>query len=114
MSEEQEKYNILGLPDPVVLYRRVFVDITGSVKAALVLSEAVYWQEFENQDDGWWCKTFEEWHANTGLTRHEFDKARNDCQKYLKSELRGLPARNYWKVDGEALKAAILEHRRKA
>lgn len=94
--------------DRPIAYHRVFVTLTGSVKAAIMLSQAMYWQKRAKQKDGWWYKTADEWQEETGLTRHEQDKARKDCEKYLKCDLRGVPARNYWKVDEEAILADLF------
>lgn len=60
-----------------ITFHRVFVDITGSINAALMLSNAIYWtNRLPPERDGWFYKTREEWQAETGLTRHEQDKAR--------------------------------------
>lgn len=96
------------LLDRPIAYHRVFVTLTGSVKAAILLSQAVYWQKRAKQKDGWWYKTAEEWEDETGLTRHEQDTARKQCEKYLKSDLRGVPARLFWKVDDDALSADLI------
>lgn len=106
--------SILDILDRPIAYHRVFVTLTGSVKGAVLLSQAVYWQKRAKQADGWWYKTAEEWQEETGLTRHEQDKARKDCEKYLKSDLRGVPATNYWKVDEDALSADLLAGKQQA
>lgn len=101
--------NTLDLLDRPIAYHRVFVTLTGSVKAAVLLSQAVYWQKRAKQADGWWYKTAEEWTDETGLTKHEQDTARRDCEKYLKTDLRGIPATLYWKVDEEALSKDLFD-----
>lgn len=100
--------NIIDLLDRPIAYHRVFATLTGSVKAAVFLSQAVYWQKRAKQADGWWYKTAEEWEEETGLSRHEQDTARKACEKYLKSDLRSVPATLFWKVDEEALSADLL------
>ena len=101
--------NILDLLDRPIAYHRVFVTLTKSVKAAVLLSQAVYWQKRANQADGWWYKTAEEWQEETGLTKHEQDTARRDCEPYLTSDLRGVPATLYWKIDEEKLTNALIQ-----
>ena len=60
-----------------ITFHRVFVDITGSINAALMLSNAIYWtNRLPKEREGWFYKTREEWQSETGLTRHEQDKAR--------------------------------------
>ena len=99
---------ITELLDRPIAFHRVFVTLTGSVKAAIMLSQAVYWQPRAKQADGWWYKTADEWEEETGLTRHEQDQARKDCAKYLKSDLRGVPATLYWHIDEDALQADLF------
>jgi hypothetical protein len=100
---------VLELLDRPIAYHRVFVTLTGSVKAAVMLSQAVYWQKRARQADGWWYKSAEEWEDETGLTRREQETARKDCEKFLKSALRGIPATLFWRVDQDALDSAIRE-----
>lgn len=101
--------NILDLLDRPIAYHRVFVTLTKSVKAAVLLSQAIYWQKRASQTDGWWYKTAEEWQEETGLTKHEQDTARRDCEPYLTSDLRGVPATLYWKIDEEKLTKALIQ-----
>jgi len=68
--------NLLKTLQPIT-FHRVFVDVTGSINAALMLSQALYWTNHIKPDrNGWFYKTKEEWQAETGLSRHEQDKAR--------------------------------------
>ena len=51
-----------------ITFHRVFVDITGSINAALMLSNAIYWtNRLPPERDGWFYKTKEEWEQETGL-----------------------------------------------
>ncbi|MCB1776535.1 MAG: hypothetical protein KDI50_03775 [Candidatus Competibacteraceae bacterium] len=68
--------NLIKTLQPIT-FHRIFVDITGSINAALMLSQAIYWtNRLKPERDGWFYKTREDWQAETGLTRHEQDKAR--------------------------------------
>src|ERR1022692_3111078 len=100
--------NLTELLDRPIAYHRCFVTLTGSVKGAIMLSQAFYWQARAKQDDGWWYKTAEEWTEETGLTQHEQRSARRDCAKWLLSDLRGVPATLYWKLDEDALMSDLL------
>ncbi len=65
-----------------ITFHRVFVDITGSINAALMLSNAIYWtNRLPPERDGWFYKTKEEWEQETGLTREQQDKARRQLQE---------------------------------
>ena len=55
--------------DRPIAFHRCFVTLTGSVTAALMLSQAMYWQKRTKDPEGWWCKTVEEWTEETGMTR---------------------------------------------
>lgn len=99
---------ITQLLDRPIAYHRVFVTLTRNVKAAIMLSQACYWQERAKQADGWWYKTAEEWEEETGLSEHEQRTARKDCEKYLLSQRKGIPAQLFWKVDEDALKADLI------
>lgn len=101
--------NVTELLDRPIAYHRVFVTLTGSVKAAILLSQAMYWQKRAKRNDGWWYKTAEEWEEETGLSRRELETARRDCEKYLKTDLRDSPARLYWKVDEEVLSKDLIQ-----
>jgi len=60
-----------------VTFHRAFVDLGGSINAALMLSNAIYWtNRLPPERDGWFFKTKEEWEKETGLTREQQDKAR--------------------------------------
>lgn len=60
-----------------VTFHRAFVDIGGSINAALLLSNAIYWtNRLPPERDGWFYKTRVDWEKETGLTRREQDKAR--------------------------------------
>jgi hypothetical protein len=104
----KEIRELLDSIDRPIAFRRALVDLTGSVQSALMLSQAIYWQERATQKDGWWYKTIEEWQEETGLNRRAQETARKKNRKYLLSNLRGIPARLYWKVNREALYNALV------
>ncbi len=69
--------SLLKLLDRPITFHRVFVDLTGSINAALMLSNAVYWtNKLPPEREGWFHKSLEEWTAETGMTRREQDTAR--------------------------------------
>ncbi len=104
----QEIKTILDGIDRPIAFRRALVDLTGSVQAALLLSQAIYWQERATQKDGWWYKTSEDWEIETGLSRHEQVTARKKCSKYLSLHLRDIPTRLYWRVNRAALYDGLI------
>jgi hypothetical protein len=102
---------ITQLLDRPIAYHKVFVTLTGSVKAAIMLSQAMYWQPRAKQSDGWWYKSAEEWEEETGLTRREQEQARKDCSLFLLCKLKGTPATLFWKVDEDALQEALFSQK---
>lgn len=56
--------NILTIP-------RVFIDYTGDIKSALLLSQLLYWSGKTKTDDGWVYKTYQEWNFEISLSKNE-------------------------------------------
>lgn len=98
-----------GILDRQVAFHRRFVDITGSINAALMLSQGVYWQS-RNEDGEWWFQTREKWTEETGMTRDEQETARKKLREcdFWHEELRGVPAKLYYKVDLDKLFAGVV------
>lgn len=94
-----------------IAYHRSFVGVTGSVNAAVMLSQAVYWSERTTDPEGWFWKTQEEWQEETGLTRYEQEGARGALKKtgFWAEERRGIPARMFYKVAEDDLDDAVEE-----
>lgn len=94
--------------DGFIVFYRCFVDLTGSVNAALMLSRAVYWQRC-NKDSSWWYQTQEKWQRETGLTRREQETARKALRKFSfwREEFQGLPRKLYYRVDLEDLMSVL-------
>lgn len=72
---------LLELLDRPIAFHRCFVTLTGSITAALMLSQALYWQQRTKHDGGWWFKKQEEWTDETGLSRREQENARQSLRK---------------------------------
>lgn len=85
---------ILDCFDRPIAFHRCFVTLTGSVTAALMLSQAVYWQKRSKHEDGWWFKTRDDWNKETGMGRYEQESARKRLRQLglLREDLRGWPA----------------------
>lgn len=99
----------LLLPDRPIAFNRDFVRLGIGIKGALMLSQAIYWSKRTKDPDGWFYKNQAEWEEETGLTPKE-QKNVNDTLKtagFLIIEKRGLPAKNYYRVDSEAIINAL-------
>ncbi|RLW64710.1 MAG: hypothetical protein B6D73_10785 [gamma proteobacterium symbiont of Stewartia floridana] len=73
MTEREE---LLGEEYRPIAYYKVFADLAGCVKAALLLSQALYWSPRSALEGGWFWKSMKEWEEETGLTRYELQGAR--------------------------------------
>jgi hypothetical protein len=67
---------VLKLLDRPIVFQRIFVEWAGSVNAALMLSQLVYWSRRTHDPDGWIYKTAKQWEEETGLTKEEQMSAR--------------------------------------
>lgn len=95
--------------DRPIAFHRCFVELTGSVTGALLLSQAIYWQNRCKSHDGWWWKTAEEWQEETGMSRRELETARSGCRKFIEYEVRGIPAKGFYRVRVEAVQTSMAE-----
>jgi hypothetical protein len=95
----------IELFDRPIAYHRCFVTITGSVTTAVLLSQAVYWNNRATLPDGWFWKTQDEWFDETGLSRWEQEGARKVLKKMgiLNEKLEGIPAKLYYQINVKKL-----------
>lgn len=106
-----------------IAFHRRLVDLTDSVKAALLLSQSIYWhrrgRDIEEQD-GWFHKTAEQWTLETGLTLKEQQAAREQLRalSLLQDRRMGMPARLHFRLNedelGRRLQAHLLQRRANA
>lgn len=77
-----EEYIRALLGRPLVVHR-VLIEITGSLTAAMFLSQAMYWTDKVKDKYGSdeFFKTIEQWEKDTGLTRREQEGAREKLGK---------------------------------
>ena len=98
---------ILDLP---VSFHRCLVPITGSVTAALLLSQAICAaQEIDPQLNGWFNKSQDEWGEETGLSRWEQETARRILREagFLQERRLGMPAKLWYRVCPERIWRAL-------
>jgi hypothetical protein len=95
--------------DRPIAFQRCLIPICGSVTAALMLSQAIYWCQRTHRGDGWFYKTHEEWFDETGLTRHQQVTARKLLRKtgFWLENRRGIPAKLYFNVKFDLLAKAL-------
>jgi hypothetical protein len=97
----------------IAFHRRLF-DLTGSVKAALLLSQSIYWTRHGrdvSQCGGWFHKTTQQWTWETGLSLREQTGARDALKglSLVQENRLGVPARVYFRVDMETLRCRLSD-----
>lgn len=95
-----------------ILFHRVLFDITGSVKASLMASQALYWTErLDDSRKGWFYKTIEEWTEEVCLSKDEQQSARKILREtgFWQERLIGVPATCWFRVDFDVLERLVLE-----
>lgn len=96
---------LLELLDRPIAFHRPFATITGSINAALFLSQALYWTNRSDAKGGWFYKTQSEWFDETFLSRRDQETARHKLVEMgiLNEERRGVPARMFYCINKETL-----------
>jgi len=84
--------NILTIP-------RIFIHYTGSVEAALLLSQIIYWSD-RNPRGPWFYKSYKEWEQEIGLSIKKLRRAANilKVKKLIKTKVKkanGSPTLHY-------------------
>lgn len=95
-----------------IAFHRRLVELTQSVKAAVLLSQVIYWTRHGRDIDatgGWFYKTMQQWEIETGLTVKEQRTARHTLSDLglLQQQRRGIPAALHFRLDTARL-AALL------
>ena len=115
VQQERALATIWPLLGRHIAFHRRLVDLTTNVKAALLLSQSIYWTRHGRdiaQTGGWFLKTTEQWKMETGLSLCEQSTAREVlCQLAILDEQRvGFPARLHFRLCLDQLDA-LLSHR---
>lgn len=91
-----------------IAFHRRLVDVTESVKAALMLSQSIYWTRHGReiaQNGGWFHKSSEQWTWETGLSAKEQGSARQALRllALIEEQRIGVPARLHFRLNLEHL-----------
>lgn len=95
-----------------IVFNRIYIDVTGSVTAALWLAYAVYHLSERGCDNaGWFSKSQQEWELDTGLSRREQETARARLRALSLLEERRLPNQPLaYRIMLPALRSAMEDH----
>jgi len=97
-----------------IAFHRRLVNLTSSVKAALLLSQSIYWTRHGRdiaETNGWFHKTTEQWAMETGLSAKEQASAREVLRSLalLEDQRMGIPARLNFRLSVDELGARLAE-----
>jgi hypothetical protein len=104
---------LLEIFDSPVSFHRCLVPITGSVTAALMLSQAIWAsQAVAPEANGWFIKSQDSWTEETGLSRWEQQTARRMLRDagFIEERRVGIPAKLYYRVRSEQVLRALHAH----
>ena len=103
---------VLEVFDLPITFHRCLVGVTGSVTAALMLSQAMAWSEqLAPEVEGWFMRSQGDWTEETGLSRWEQETARRVLRNcgLLEERKMGIPARLWFRVNRPRLAAALRD-----
>ncbi len=104
---------LLHLFEPPITLHRCLVPLTGSVTAALMLSQAIRaTEDLDSEARGWFTRSQEQWSEETGLTRWEQETARRILRSagLMEEQRSGMPARLWFRVCEARLWDALSCH----
>ena len=102
---------VLDLLDEPIRFHRRFIDLTGTVTSALLLSYACYTsQDNHDEHEGWFLKSREEWTVETGLSPTEQRSAIKRLQELEVLEVirHGMPAKTWYRVSFDKLHQRMI------
>lgn len=109
MDFKQQVYDIISQfsgQNNVITINTVYVDFTGSVESALLLSQIIYWTDRTTREDGFFYKTDDEWHKEIKISKYSIRKARKKLESmgFLETKIKkanGSPTVHY-RLDKES------------
>lgn len=108
---------LTDLLDRPISYNPALARLVGSATAAILLSQAIYWQKRVPDKrpkgcpgKGWWYHSSEEWKEETALSRNEQQTARKILKRtsFWKERKQGIPCRIWYKVDFVKLENELI------
>ena len=114
LAQSQVLLGLLG--QRYVQFYPVLAELTGSVKCALLLGQALYWTRTylarHPERESWFWHTARDWLESTGLSRREQESARRVLvgRNLVLQQRVGMPARLHFKVNLDALGRGLAVH----
>ena len=117
MSEDRPDYDgipstppspvLRALNEPFIKYYPRFAHAFGGADEAILLQHFIDWTRFSKDD--WVFRTWREIEDATGITRkRQYEAAKRLCEhNVLEIDLRGIPARNYYRVNAGRVEGVL-------
>jgi hypothetical protein len=99
----------------VIAVQRSYIDFAGDLPSGVLLSQMIYWSSRRTSKDGWFYKTYAEWHEEIYLPEKTVRRYADSFEKrgFLDSKVcrnaQNLNVRHY-RIDWDALAAQMQEH----
>jgi hypothetical protein len=97
----------------IIAVNRFYVDLTGGLETALLLSQIIYWSDRATMDDGWFAKTYEEWEKEICLSKYQVSKSAKALEKFgvetKVKKFKGSPTVHY-RLDLPTLSQSIVKY----
>ena len=117
MTKQQDVFNtvkaLVGQAN-ILTIPRVFIDYTGDMNSALLLSQLLYWYDRTANQEHVVYKTYGEWEAELGLTKYQTTRAANILKdkgilETFVKKADGSPTVHY-KLNVEAFTGQFVQH----
>lgn len=82
----------------VIGFNLVYARLAGDVKAGLFLGQCVFWSDKSIMDGGWFWKKYEDWQAETCLSKREIRRAAKLASRWVETRVKkafGYPTVHY-------------------
>jgi hypothetical protein len=115
MKNQQRMFQLIKQTDgrnSIVAVPRLFIGLTGDHKAAILLSQLLYWSDKGKRKDGFIFKSDKEWGKELGFSRNELIRIRKILEPFLEIKVKkayGSPTHHY-RLKMNVLEASINEY----
>jgi hypothetical protein len=102
IKEISGQANVLTIP-------RIYITLTKSHRAALFLSQCVYWSDKSKDAEGWFYKTYSQWKEEIGIPRGGIETASKAVGRWVEvkfARVNGHP-KNHYRVNLDVLVSDI-------
>lgn len=114
MNMEQLVETLSTVMSRPIAFHRIFVGITGSITAGVMLSQMWYLKDVPTvkRRGGWFWRTRMEWIEETGLSRKEQEHARRMLRElgFITEEKKDIPPKIYTTIHTEVIVKAIIDY----